>query len=68
VHWIPVISWLAAAMVAAVILGFCAYEIGWKARRLQRDLERLQGLGESLQQLQGDVAAAQRRLASTGVR
>jgi hypothetical protein len=68
VHWIPVISWLAAVVVAAVILGFCAYEIVWKARRLQRDLQRLQGLGESLQQLQGDVAAAQRRLASTGVR
>jgi hypothetical protein len=68
VHWIPVISWLAAVVVAAVILGFCAYEIVWKARRLQRDLERLRGLGESLQQLQGDVAAAQRRLAGTGVR
>lgn len=71
--WIPLIAWLAAVLVAAVILGFCAYEIVWKARRLRRDLERLLGLGESLQQLQGDVAAAQQRLAQqrlarTGVR
>jgi hypothetical protein len=50
------------------VLGFCAYEIVWKARRLQSDLERLMALGGALQALQGDVAAAQQRLARAGVR
>jgi hypothetical protein len=68
VLWIPVVAWLAAAAFAVVVLGFCAYEIVWKARRLQTDLDRLRTLGESLRRLQDDVAAAQQRLARTGVR
>jgi hypothetical protein len=56
------IAWLAAVGVAVVLLGFCAYEIRWKARRLQADLRSLQHLGESLRGLQADIDAAQRRL------
>lgn len=66
--WIPLLAWLGAVVFALVVLGFCAYEIVWKARRLQSDLERLMALGGALQALQGDVAAAQQRLARAGVR
>jgi hypothetical protein len=67
VAWIPIIAWLAAVVVTAVVLGFCGYEITWKARRLRADLAQLQGLGEDLAQLRDNVDAAQQRLARTGV-
>lgn len=66
--WIPLLAWLIAAAVALVVLGFCAYELVWKARRLQRDLRRLQDLVGQLSQLRSEVAAAQVRLARAGVR
>lgn len=66
--WIPVIAWVSAVVVAAVVLGFCMYEVSWKARRLQSDLQRLSQLGATLNQLQDDLAAAQSRLAHVGVR
>ncbi|MCU1655369.1 MAG: hypothetical protein JWO57_25 [Pseudonocardiales bacterium] len=66
--WIAVIAWSAAVVVAAVVLGFCAYELHWKARRLQSDLRRLLELNARLGGLQGEVAAAQERLARAGVR
>ena len=46
-------------MLALVILGFCAYEIIWKMRRLGRDVETLQGLQVQLSALQAQVATAQ---------
>jgi hypothetical protein len=67
VPWIAIIAWLAAVVVAAVVLGFCAYELVWKARRLRADLGQLLGDAESLDQLRGDIAEAQLRLAHTGV-
>lgn len=39
--WIPIAAWAGAVLFAAVVLGFCTYEVTWKARRLQFDLERL---------------------------
>jgi outer membrane murein-binding lipoprotein Lpp len=68
VPWIPLLVWLGAVVFALVVLGFCAYEIVWKARRLQSDVQRLMALGVALQELQGDVVAAQQRLARGGVR
>jgi outer membrane murein-binding lipoprotein Lpp len=68
VPWIPLLVWLGAVVFALVVLGFCAYEIVWKARRLQSDVQRLMALGVALQELQGDVVAAQQRLARAGVR
>lgn len=53
--------------MAAVILGFCGYELVWKTRRLRRDLRQLQGLGAGLSTLRVQAAAAQQRLARTGV-
>jgi hypothetical protein len=67
VPWIALIAWLAAVVVAVVILGFCVYELGWKARRLRADLQALLGDTATLDQLRADVAEAQLRLARTGV-
>jgi outer membrane murein-binding lipoprotein Lpp len=67
VSWIPLFAWLGAVVVAAVVLGFCAYEIVWKTRRLERDVQHLQGLGDGVAQLQSQLAATQQRLARAGV-
>jgi hypothetical protein len=67
VPWIAIIAWLAAVVVAAVVLGFCLYELRWKARRLRGDLSELQGLGDGFASLLDETEAAQQRLARTGV-
>jgi len=68
VSWIPLLAWLAAVVIASVVLGFCAHEITWKARRLLRELRWLRVLGDGFSRLQGDVAAGRQRLARTAVR
>jgi hypothetical protein len=53
-----VIGWLAVAgavVVALAVLGYCAYQIIWRLRRLQRDVAQLADLAP-------EVAALQRRL------
>jgi hypothetical protein len=62
------VAWGAAAVVAVVILGYCAYEIAWKARRLRRDLGQLQAQAAQLRELRTRVADARQRLATTGLR
>jgi hypothetical protein len=62
VHWVPWVAWAGVVVLAAVVLGFCAYEVAWKARRLQRDLGALIALGARARELQADVAAVQQRL------
>lgn len=61
VSWIPLIAWVAALVVGVVILGFCGYEVAWKADRLRRDLARLQALTEPIAAIQNDIAAARHR-------
>ena len=39
--WIPIGAWIAAVLVAVVVLGFCAYEIIWKTNRLRADIAEL---------------------------
>jgi hypothetical protein len=68
VSLIPIAAWAAAVVVALVVLGFCAYEIVWKAARLRRDLSRLQAVAEQVNELRGQVAEAQRRVAAAGLR
>jgi len=69
VSWIPLVAWLAAVVITALVLGFCAYEISWKARRLRADVEILQRVvGGGIAQLQGDAATARARLARAVVR
>lgn len=66
--WTPLLAWLISLAVAAVVLGFCVYDVTWKARRLQGDLRELQLLGNALDHLHGDLVAARQRLARPGVR
>jgi hypothetical protein len=68
VAWIPIVAWGAALLVAAVLLGFCAHEVTWKAKRLQRDLAALQGLAAQADELRGQLTRVQERLAATGLR
>jgi hypothetical protein len=68
VVWIPLGAWIGALVLAVVVLGFCAYEIVWKAKRLQADLIRLQTLNEQVAPLQARLAEAQARIAAVGGR
>ncbi len=65
-EWIPVGAWIGAVVVAAVVLGFCAYELIWKTRRLQRDVAQLLGLNEQLVAVQSGIATAQQRVSDVG--
>lgn len=66
--WVPIGAWIAAAVIGAVLLGFCGYEVSWKARRLRRDLRELQGVADELTGLRGRLAATQQRIAAAGLR
>jgi hypothetical protein len=68
VVWIPIAAWCAAAAIAVVVLGFCAYEIAWKTKRLYRDMQAMDGLSAQLGELRGELAEAQQRIAATGLR
>jgi hypothetical protein len=68
VEWWVLGAWIAAVAIAAVVLGFCAYELIWKGKRLSSDLERLAALSAKLDVVQGEVEAvqaAQQRLADS---
>ena len=61
-EWVPIGAWIAAAVIAVVVLGYCAFEIRWKARRLQRDLARLTTVQATLAALQADLDVTRRRI------
>ena len=65
---IPVVAWAAAAAVAVVVLGFCAYEIIWKTNRLRRDVAELQVAADQLTELRDGLAAVQQRAAAARTR
>lgn len=62
--WIPIAAWIAAAVVALVVLGYCGYEILWKTKRLRGDVAELSGAAEELQVLRGRLERVQQRLAA----
>jgi hypothetical protein len=66
VSWIPLFAALGVLVIAAVVLGYCAHEIAWRSRRLQRDVQQLRELGDGFATLQGRLAAAQQRLQRPG--
>ena len=58
---VVILSWVFALVVTLVILGFCAYELTWKLRRLRGDADRLS-------QTVADLVALQSRLANVQLR
>jgi len=65
---VPIVAWAAAAAVAVVVLGFCAYEIVWKTNRLRRDVAKLQVAADQLTELRDGLAATQQRAAAVRTR
>jgi hypothetical protein len=66
-----VIGWIAfaAALVFGIVLiGFCAYELVWKSKRLARDLAGLQRLSQDLLRARAELDAIAGRLQATARR
>ena len=67
--WVPIAAWAGAVLFAVVVLGFCAYEIVWKARRLQSDLTRLHQTQTDAMSLRDALQSSVERLnRATGTR
>ncbi|MCW2497690.1 hypothetical protein [Jatrophihabitans sp.] len=64
--WVPLGVLIGGVVLSAIVFGFGAYELNWKARRLRADLARLEALNERLGGLQSQIAEAQQRLAAAG--
>jgi hypothetical protein len=56
--WVIAGAWLFAVLVALVVLGFAAYELSWKCRRLLADSNRLIGLISELDGVSADLQRA----------
>jgi hypothetical protein len=56
-----ILGWVGAVLVALAILGFCAYELSWKLRRLRVDVTKLQGTVQELTLVQVQLATLQLR-------
>ncbi|MDQ6850964.1 MAG: hypothetical protein M3070_13650 [Actinomycetota bacterium] len=65
-HWIPWAVWIAAGVIAVVVLGFCAYELFWKSSRLRREVQRLDVLIGRLRELRAELVTTQQRAADSG--
>jgi hypothetical protein len=59
-----ILAWIAAVLVTVVILGFCAYELTWKLRRLRGDAEKLQKTIGQLAEMQLELNVIQQRAAA----
>lgn len=66
--WIPIGAWAGAGLIALIVLGFCAYELAWKTKRLRADLNQLLELATQAQDLRTELAATSQRIATTGLR
>jgi type II secretory pathway component PulM len=60
-----ILAWVGAVVVTLVILGFCAYELSWKLKRLRTDAERLQGTVQELAAMQTQLQRLQLRATSS---
>ena len=63
------IGWLAvgaALIFALIVLGFCAYEVLWRVRRLQRDAAMVMDLAPEVAALQRRLALLQHRTSAAG--
>jgi hypothetical protein len=68
VNWVPIVAWCFAAVMAIVVLGFCAYEIVWKTKRLRGDVGELKAVADQLLELRTDLVRVQERIAASGPR
>lgn len=59
---IVAIAWTAAAVVAILVIGFCGYELTWKAARLRTDLARLQSILAESDRLRAQLITAQQHV------
>jgi hypothetical protein len=66
VHWIAAVAWGAALLVALLVLGYCAYEISGKAKRLRADVRKLEAVTGELSTLSEQLASARERVAQAG--
>jgi hypothetical protein len=66
--WVPIGAWIGAVLIALVVLGFCAYEITWKANRLRRDMARLQSDSAELARRGDRLREARERAGVAGLR
>jgi hypothetical protein len=62
VVWIPIGAWIFAALLMVVILGYCGYEISWKANRLRGDLAQAEDDAKRLDGLRAHLIDARQRL------
>lgn len=60
--WLVGLVWGVALLIAVIVLGTCAYDLGWKYKRLSKDLDGLRTMGDDLVKLQAQLAVTQRRL------
>jgi hypothetical protein len=60
--WIVVGAWAFAVVFAVVVLGFAAYEIVWKTRRLAAERATLEHLMAELATMRAHLQAAADRL------
>jgi hypothetical protein len=58
-----ILAWVLALLAAMVILGFCAYELTWKLRRLRTDADKLERTVADLAAVQAELNAIQQRAA-----
>ncbi len=59
------VGWVAVGVggvIALVVLGFCAYELSWKARRLRGDVATLQRVAHDATVVRASALDAQVRL------
>ena len=62
-----ILAWVLAIVAALIILGFCAYELTWKLRRLRTDAEKLQRTVDALGVLQAQLSTLSQRAADSRV-
>jgi len=56
--WVVVGAWIFAGLFAAVLLGFAAYELSWKSRRLLSDQAKLTAVSAQVSAVASDLQRA----------
>jgi hypothetical protein len=60
-----VVAWIAfgvALVVVALVLGYCGYQVAWRAARLRADLAQLKPIIDGLQAVAADTRTIQARI------